>query len=114
MSTSPVWSSTYRSVAAVAVRIHDRRVGHVMHFVVQHLVAGGREDGVGSDAEIQRSGVIHDSLKQVVNVIEGDGVVVRERRIYIGISAVADVNRAFDSRHRRRCAYRDCRGPGLA
>src|ERR1019366_5421874 len=64
------------SVASVTVRIHGGRVAHVVYFVVQDLVAGGREDSV-TDSDVQRTGVIHDSLKQVVNVIKGNGVVKR-------------------------------------
>ena len=48
-----------------------------MHVVVEHLIPGARRWRIDvTHAEIDGSAVIHQTLKQVVDAIEGDGVVV--------------------------------------
>ena len=61
-------------VTAVTVGVHDTGVGDVVDLVIQNLVARQR---CGPVAVFHADGtaVVHDALKQVVNVIERDGVV---------------------------------------
>jgi len=61
-------------IAAISVGVQRRRVAHVVNLVVHDLVARRRENGVSS-IDSDRSPVVHDSLQQVVDVIEGDDVV---------------------------------------